>query len=91
MRARQRRDGRDDVAHVGELWKGLCRQERANLEVPHALGMRTVLVVPAPIVGDHREPWEGLGASEPYVDMVTADLAGFLRGLVLTDLSPTTP
>ncbi len=36
-----------------------------NLEVPHALGMRTVLVVPKLVEGDHREPWEALGSAEP--------------------------
>ena len=36
MRARQRRDGLDDLAHIGELRKGLRGQERADLEMPHA-------------------------------------------------------
>lgn len=58
-----------------------------NLTVPHALGMRTVLVVPSPLGGDHREPWESLGASEPYVDLVTSDLAGLLRGLAMTAIT----
>jgi putative hydrolase of the HAD superfamily len=50
-----------------------------NLVVPHARGMRTVLVVPhGP---DHREAWEAEGVSEPYVDFVTDDLAAFLRAL----------
>lgn len=59
-----------------------------NLEVPHRLGMRTVLVVPRPTAGDHREAWEGAGAAEPYVDLVTDDLTGLLQSLVLTDLTP---
>ena len=50
-----------------------------NLIVPHARGMRTVLVVPT--TGDHREAWEAEGISEPHVDHVTDDLAAFLRGL----------
>ena len=37
--AGQRGDGRDDVAHIGELRKGLCGQERADLEMPHARGI----------------------------------------------------
>ena len=36
MRARQRRDGPDHVAHIGELREGFRRQERADLEMPHA-------------------------------------------------------
>jgi putative hydrolase of the HAD superfamily len=53
-----------------------------NLEVPHALGMTTVLVVPQ---GAHvvlREDWELAGRDSPQVDHVTDDLAGFLRGVV---------
>ena len=62
-----------------------------NLEVPHALGMRTVLITPPWRGGDHREAWEGLGTTEPYVDFVTDDLAAFLRGLVLSELQATAP
>src|SRR5205814_4546171 len=36
VRARQRGDRLDDIAHVGELREGLRRQERAVLEMPHA-------------------------------------------------------
>ena len=54
-----------------------------NLEVPHARGMATVLVVPSTAVQDNREPWERMGAEEPYVDAVTDDLAAFLVGLEL--------
>jgi putative hydrolase of the HAD superfamily len=60
-----------------------------NLEVPHALGMTTVLVVPmgagmragmgAGIV--MREEWELAGRDEPHVDYVTDDLVGFLGGI----------
>ena len=50
-----------------------------NLEIPHALGMTTVLVVPKTAVA--REDWELLGRDAPHVDHVTDDLAGFLRGL----------
>ncbi len=54
-----------------------------NLRVPHARNMATLLVVPAAAVQDNREPWERLGAEEPYVDAVTDDLAAFLVGLEL--------
>src|SRR5512140_509388 len=36
MGARQRRDGGNDVADIGELRKGFGGQERADLEMPHA-------------------------------------------------------
>ena len=54
-----------------------------NLEVPKALGMTTVLVVPAPEILDLREAFEIVGdAVPPYIDHVTSDLAGFLRAIV---------
>jgi len=52
-----------------------------NLEVPHALGMTTVLVVPAGARVVLREEWELAGRDAPHVDHVTDDLAGFLRGI----------
>jgi putative hydrolase of the HAD superfamily len=53
-----------------------------NLEVPHALGMITVLVVPAGAGVVLREDWELAGRDAPHVDHVTDDLAGFLRRAV---------
>jgi putative hydrolase of the HAD superfamily len=50
-----------------------------NLEVPHALGMTTVLVVPPDTRKILREGWELEGRDAPYVDHVTDDLAGFLE------------
>jgi putative hydrolase of the HAD superfamily len=50
-----------------------------NLTVPHALGMTTVLVVPAGTREVFRESWELEGPGEPHVDHVTDDLAGFLQ------------
>ncbi len=50
-----------------------------NLEVPHALGMTTVLVVPQGTREVFRETWELEGQDAPHVDHVTDDLAGFLR------------
>ena len=57
-----------------------------NLVVPHQRGMRTVLIVPEG--SDHREPWEAEGVTEPYVDFVTDNLAGFLQCVVKGRLSP---
>jgi len=50
-----------------------------NLEVPHALGMTTVLVVPEGTREVFREDWELQGRDAPHVDHVTDDLAGFLQ------------
>jgi putative hydrolase of the HAD superfamily len=49
-----------------------------NLEVPHRLGMTTVLVVPKSPTND-REGWERDLASADYVDHRTDDLAAFLE------------
>jgi putative hydrolase of the HAD superfamily len=59
------------------LFEDLAR----NLEVPHALGMTTVLVVPQGAGVVLREDWELTGRDAPHVDHVTDDLAGFLRGI----------
>ena len=50
-----------------------------NLEVPHALGMTTVLVVPEGTRNVFREEWELAGRDAQHVDHVTDDLTGFLR------------
>lgn len=50
-----------------------------NLEVPHALGMTTVLVVPDGTKEVVREDWEMAGRDASHVDHVTDDLAGFLK------------
>ncbi|HEY2532600.1 MAG TPA: pyrimidine 5'-nucleotidase [Xanthobacteraceae bacterium] len=55
-----------------------------NLEVPHALGMTTVLVVPEGAGAVLREEWELAGRDAPHVDHVTDDLAGFLRAVAAT-------
>ena len=52
-----------------------------NLEVPHALGMTTVLVVPSGTREVLREEWELAGRDAPHVDYVTDDLADFLRAI----------
>jgi putative hydrolase of the HAD superfamily len=53
-----------------------------NLEVPHALGMTTVLVVPQGARVVLREDWELAGRDAPHVDHVTDDLTGFLRSVL---------
>jgi putative hydrolase of the HAD superfamily len=52
-----------------------------NLEVPHALGMTTVLVVPPHTREVFREEWELEGRDAAHLDHVTDDLAGFLAPL----------
>ena len=49
-----------------------------DLESPHALGMATVLVVPAGTREVFREDWELSGRDAPYVDFVTDDLVEFI-------------
>jgi putative hydrolase of the HAD superfamily len=56
-----------------------------NLEVPHTLGMTTVLVVPQAL---HEaagktgtQDWERAGRDAPHVDHVTDDLVDFLGGI----------
>jgi putative hydrolase of the HAD superfamily len=53
-----------------------------NLIVPHQCGMTTVLVLPPPGETPEREAWEISNGSEPHVDFVTDDLAGFLAGTI---------
>ena len=50
-----------------------------NLAVPHARGMRTVLVVPEGTREVFREDWELEGRTAPHVEYVTDDLAAFLE------------
>jgi putative hydrolase of the HAD superfamily len=57
-----------------------------NLEVPHALGMTTVLVVPEGTREVFREDWEMEGRDALHVDHVTDDLAGFLERLTRRSL-----
>ena len=52
-----------------------------NLEVPHRLGMTTVLVVPEGSREVLREDWEMEGRDALHVDHVTDDLTGFLQEL----------
>jgi putative hydrolase of the HAD superfamily len=54
-----------------------------NLEVPHKLGMTTVLVVPAHVYESSRQDWEQAGRDAPHVDHVTDNLAGFLERIAM--------
>ena len=65
------------IRHKSAIFEDLAR----NLEVPHALGMTTVLVVPEGARVVLREEWELAGRDAPHVDHVTDDLTGFLRGV----------
>ncbi len=55
-----------------------------NLEAPHAMGMRTVLVVPPHADEVLHEAWEMEGRDGSHIDHITDDLAGFLHGLPVT-------
>ncbi|HET9903480.1 MAG TPA: pyrimidine 5'-nucleotidase [Xanthobacteraceae bacterium] len=52
-----------------------------NLDVPHRLGMTTVLVVPERTREVFREGWELEGRDAPHVDHVTDDLVAFLAAI----------
>jgi putative hydrolase of the HAD superfamily len=53
-----------------------------NLEIPHALGMTTVLVVPEKTREVFREGWELEGREAAHVDHVTDHLVGFLNAII---------
>jgi putative hydrolase of the HAD superfamily len=60
-----------------------------NLAVPHARGMKTVLVTSNAGAHDHREDCEiAAGAKAAHVEYLTQDLAGFLFGLGFTGTAP---
>jgi putative hydrolase of the HAD superfamily len=66
--------------HAVDATKAAMFEDLArNLAVPHALGMTTVLVVPAHTREVFREDWELQGRDAPHVDHVTDDLVGFLQ------------
>ncbi|MGB7101603.1 MAG: pyrimidine 5'-nucleotidase [Xanthobacteraceae bacterium] len=70
--------------HVDPRKAAIFEDLSRNLEVPHALGMTTVLVVPGGTREVFREQWELAGRDAPHVDHVTDDLTGFLRDVVET-------
>jgi putative hydrolase of the HAD superfamily len=67
--------------HVDPKRAAMFEDLARNLEVPHALGMTTVLVVPPGAREVFREDWELAGRDAPHIDHVTDDLAGFLRSI----------
>lgn len=58
-----------------------------NLEVPHDMGMRTVLLVPQHTREVFHEEWEAEGRDAAHVHFVTDDLGPFLQS-VLSALKP---
>jgi putative hydrolase of the HAD superfamily len=72
-------------AHAVDAGRAAMFEDLArNLEVPHELGMTTVLVVPTGTREVLREDWELAGREAAHVDHVTDDLAGFLQALAAT-------
>ncbi|WP_350335348.1 pyrimidine 5'-nucleotidase [Coralliovum pocilloporae] len=53
-----------------------------NLEVPHDMGMRTVLLVPEHTREVFHEEWEAEGRNAPHIQFVTDNLAGFLQSVL---------
>src|ERR1700688_548498 len=66
---------------VNPLRSAMFEDLARNLEVPHQLGMTTVLVVPDGTKDIVREDWELEGRDAAHVDHVTDDLTEFLEGL----------
>jgi putative hydrolase of the HAD superfamily len=66
---------------VDPLKSAMFEDLARNLEVPHALGLISVLVVPHGTRQIVREGWEMTGRDAPHVDHVTDDLTGFLAKL----------
>jgi putative hydrolase of the HAD superfamily len=71
-------------ARKAAMFEDLAR----NLEVPYALGMTTVLVVPERTREVFRENWELEGRDAAHVDHVTDDLVGFLDAIVTQHAAP---
>ena len=67
------------VHGVDPLKSAMFEDLARNLEVPHRLGMTTVLVVPDGTQEVVREDWELEGRGAAHVDHVTDDLTGFLE------------
>jgi len=65
-------------AHAAAMFEDLSR----NLVVPQALGMITVLVVPAGTREVFHEDWELEGRDAAHIDFVTDDLAGFIERVI---------
>jgi len=59
-----------------------------NLEVPAALGMTTILVVPGGTAEVFHEEWEMEGRDAPHVDFLTDHLGGFLETVLEAIASP---
>jgi putative hydrolase of the HAD superfamily len=70
-----------DLHRVDPTRAAMFEDLARNLEVPHRLGMTTVLVVPDGSQEVVREDWELEGRDASHVDYVTEDLTGFLQGL----------
>ena len=67
---------RIDTRHAA-MFEDLAR----NLEVPKALGMRTVLIVPENFETTFGDAWEHEGREGEHIDFVTDDLTRFLRSI----------
>ena len=58
-----------------------------NLEVPHTLGMLTVLVTGKEKLPDDRSAWEVAGDERDHIHHITDDLAGFLADIIAPPVS----
>jgi putative hydrolase of the HAD superfamily len=77
-----------DLHQVDPTKAAMFEDLARNLEVPHALGMTTVLIVPDRTREVFREGWELEGRDATHVDHVSDDLVGFLEAIVAQHQSP---
>ena len=75
-----------DLHRVDPTRAAMFEDLARNLEVPHRLGMTTVLVVPDGSKDVVREDWELEGSDASHVDYVTDDLTGFLQAITPTKM-----
>ncbi len=61
-------------ARITPSFAAMVEDIERNLEVPHQLGMHTILVDTGSFEGDTREPWEYAVQHAHYVDVVLSDV-----------------
>jgi putative hydrolase of the HAD superfamily len=71
------------AAHVVDPRKAAMFEDMPrNLEVPKALGMVTVLIVPEAAKPHSAEAWELAGQDDPHIDHVADDIARFISRIL---------
>jgi putative hydrolase of the HAD superfamily len=79
---RQTYEGFVAAARIATMKSAMFEDLPRNLVVPKALGMRTVLVLPAGTREVFHEDWELEGHDAGHIDHLTDDLGGFLEAIL---------